>query len=102
MSHLILWEETVKDNLTETMQRIEHEARAMSEHDLRGMIMAYLDVFDESMAQVYDVKPGDVGQFKAMDKFSDLMVTSVLALLYVRELTARPAPVFTEVQLGFN
>lgn len=92
----------MKDNLTESMQSIEHEAHAMSEHDLRGMIMAYLDVFSESLAEVHDVKPGIVGQFKAMDKFSDLMVTSVLAMIYVRELTTRPAPTFTEVQLGFN
>jgi hypothetical protein len=26
----------------------------------------------------------------------------VLAMIYVRELTNRPAPMFTEVQLGLN
>ena len=92
----------MKDNLTETMHRIEDEVRSMSDHELRGMIMAYLDVFEESIAQVYDVGPGIVAQFKAMDMFSDLMVTSVLAMMYVRELTDRPAPRFTEVQLGSN
>jgi hypothetical protein len=95
-------EEIVKDNLTETMQRIENEVRSMSDHELCGMIMAYLDVFEESIAQVYDVGPGIVAQFKAMDMFSDLMVTSVLAMMYVRELTDRPAPEFIKVQLGSN
>ena len=92
----------MKDNLTESMQRTENEARAMSEHDLRGMIMAYLDVFSESIAEVQDVKPGIVGQLKSLDKFSDLSVTAVLAMIYVRELTTRPAPPFTSVQLSPN
>lgn len=92
----------MKGNLTETMQRIEDEIRSMTAEEVRGMIGAYLEVFDESIAQVYDVKPDFISQFKAMDMFSDLMVTSVLAMMYVRELTTRPAPTFTEVELGFN
>ena len=88
--------------LGQTISETQRHAESLGTDLLRDEIHQCLHSLDAAIARLYGIPPGAANAELVFNAAGDVIGLALMTALYLRELTTRPAPLYTRVTLSSN